>query len=127
MRRRPPRSTRTDTLFPYTTRFRSHVGEAGNLDFAVEVADVADERAIFHRPHVIDGDDVHVARGGDEDVGAPGRIFHRHDFIAFHRRLQPPAGIDFDNQHPPAAIARTRRRTLHDIAEPGAPDALPPQ
>src|SRR3546814_4128738 len=25
MRRRPPRSTRTDTLFPYTTLFRSHV------------------------------------------------------------------------------------------------------
>src|SRR3546814_8606189 len=24
MRPRPPRSTRTDTLFPYTTRFRSH-------------------------------------------------------------------------------------------------------
>src|SRR3546814_17356264 len=24
MIRRPPRSTRTDTLFPYTTRFRSH-------------------------------------------------------------------------------------------------------
>src|SRR3546814_1358721 len=24
MRRRPPRSTRTDTLFPYTTIFRSH-------------------------------------------------------------------------------------------------------
>src|SRR3546814_2168901 len=26
MIRRPPRSTRTDTLFPYTTRFRSTVG-----------------------------------------------------------------------------------------------------
>src|SRR3546814_15133675 len=26
MIRRPPRSTRTDTLFPYTTLFRSHVG-----------------------------------------------------------------------------------------------------
>src|SRR3546814_18728465 len=25
MRRRPPRSTRTDTLFPYTTLFRSHL------------------------------------------------------------------------------------------------------
>src|SRR3546814_7428908 len=24
MKRRPPRSTRTDPLFPYTTRFRSH-------------------------------------------------------------------------------------------------------
>src|SRR3546814_10199254 len=31
MLRRPPRSTRTDTLFPYTTLFRSHgfVGELG--------------------------------------------------------------------------------------------------
>src|SRR3546814_4490664 len=28
MIRRPPRSTRTDTLFPYTTLFRSHEGEA---------------------------------------------------------------------------------------------------
>src|SRR3546814_2660369 len=27
MRRRPPRSTRTDTLFPYTTLFRSGGGE----------------------------------------------------------------------------------------------------
>src|SRR3546814_13742702 len=27
MRRRPPRSTRTDTLFPYTTLFRSGAGE----------------------------------------------------------------------------------------------------
>src|SRR3546814_11517054 len=26
MRRRPPRSTRTDTLFPYTTLFRSNTG-----------------------------------------------------------------------------------------------------
>src|SRR3546814_19367208 len=33
MIRRPPRSTRTDTLFPYTTLFRSHVEarEAGHL------------------------------------------------------------------------------------------------
>src|SRR3546814_20572046 len=28
MHRRPPRSTRTDTLFPYTTLFRSPVDEA---------------------------------------------------------------------------------------------------
>src|SRR3546814_21177439 len=35
MIRRPPRSTRTDTLFPYTTLFRS-VGEA--LTFALMMA-----------------------------------------------------------------------------------------
>src|SRR3546814_12353257 len=28
MIRRPPRSTRTDTLFPYTTLFRSRIGPA---------------------------------------------------------------------------------------------------
>src|SRR3546814_5863472 len=30
MIRRPPRSTRTDTLFPYTTRFRSPESDAGH-------------------------------------------------------------------------------------------------
>src|SRR3546814_6725947 len=30
MIRRPPRSTRTDTLFPYTTLFRSHVEVEGS-------------------------------------------------------------------------------------------------
>src|SRR3546814_2193454 len=29
MIRRPPRSTRTDTLFPYTTLFRAHLGIVG--------------------------------------------------------------------------------------------------
>src|SRR3546814_18556131 len=40
MIRRPPRSTRTDTLFPYTTLFRSgslaHIGR-GQLDGALDV------------------------------------------------------------------------------------------
>src|SRR3546814_10759639 len=37
MIRRPPRSTRTDTLFPYTTLFRSgRAGELGFLDDIVE-------------------------------------------------------------------------------------------
>src|SRR3546814_9272254 len=66
MIRRPPRSTRTDTLFPYTTLFRSHA--LGFLDpqsskFAgvhVELLDVLDHRfaqnALVvadpnHRPH----------------------------------------------------------------------------
>src|SRR3546814_5728971 len=39
MIRRPPRSTRTDTLFPYTTLFRSH-GQR-QLDFPQESFDPA--------------------------------------------------------------------------------------
>src|SRR3546814_969854 len=34
MIRRPPRSTRTDTLFPYTTLFRSRLGDAKVRPFA---------------------------------------------------------------------------------------------
>src|SRR3546814_3813968 len=42
MIRRPPRSTRTDTLFPYTTLFRSHVTGAQHvvLELVRGVADV---------------------------------------------------------------------------------------
>src|SRR3546814_6086233 len=45
MIRRPPRSTRTDTLFPYTTLFRSHedlpdAAEQADGDEAREVEDV---------------------------------------------------------------------------------------
>src|SRR3546814_1454682 len=43
MLRRPPRSTRTDTLFPYTTLFRSHL-EQRRLAGAVG-PDEADDRA----------------------------------------------------------------------------------
>src|SRR3546814_15693162 len=32
MIRRPPRSTRTDTLFPYTTLFRSHLSDQQIVD-----------------------------------------------------------------------------------------------
>src|SRR3546814_8429093 len=36
MLRRPPRSTRTDTLFPYTTLFRSHRRRPAELRDAIE-------------------------------------------------------------------------------------------
>src|SRR3546814_10910877 len=40
MIRRPPRSTRTDTLFPYTTLFRSDVEETLPLDVELPPVDV---------------------------------------------------------------------------------------
>src|SRR3546814_10000315 len=47
MIRRPPRSTRTDTLFPYTTLFRSMVVQSGN-DAAIALAGhVAGSEAAF--------------------------------------------------------------------------------
>src|SRR3546814_8174131 len=55
MRRRPPRSTRTDTLFPYTTLFRSHtliIGPSGGgktvlLNFLMAQTEKTGARQIF--------------------------------------------------------------------------------
>src|SRR3546814_14776253 len=47
MIRRPPRSTRTDTLFPYTTLFRSSPGAPGNAPEALRRL----IRSPFHRSH----------------------------------------------------------------------------
>src|SRR3546814_11246309 len=45
MNRRPPRSTRTDTLFPYTTLFRS-VPPRGQLELDVRQSQIAIKRQI---------------------------------------------------------------------------------
>src|SRR3546814_7113936 len=47
MIRRPPRSTRTDTLFPYTTLFRSYLHRRGRVGGGV----VTRLAATFAKPH----------------------------------------------------------------------------
>src|SRR3546814_3027733 len=58
MIRRPPRSTRTDTLFPYTTLFRSP-DEARRRPPAFDVAHVEEQPAQAAIP------DLPVSEGGD--------------------------------------------------------------
>src|SRR3546814_15246494 len=69
MIRRPPRSTRTDTLFPYTTLFRS--------GRHLEVVEAGDTQALWHgdtKPLALEksaeGDIIVVAEHG-VDVGPP--------------------------------------------------------
>src|SRR3546814_7454199 len=62
MIRRPPRSTRTDTLFPYTTLFRSHGRTAAaSVRFAQPArhdAGGGDARSPPHQPHFGREDDA---------------------------------------------------------------------
>src|SRR3546814_11688993 len=48
MIRRPPRSTRTDTLFPYTTLFRSRAGATGTA-ITLATAQDADQLAAIEK------------------------------------------------------------------------------
>src|SRR3546814_18578994 len=126
MIRRPPRSTRTDTLFPYTTLFRS---QHRRPEQAVEVDDVlADEvvqlglaagrkvleevRAVafaqrLEAAQVADRrvtPDVkvlaRVAGDLDADVGPVAQHVHGAQAAFAHQPLQPP-GLDPDPGHVP--------------------------
>src|SRR3546814_19547634 len=46
MIRRPPRSTRTDTLFPYTTLFRSPAGSIGGESTAALLREARDDEGV---------------------------------------------------------------------------------
>src|SRR3546814_18573960 len=90
--RRPPRSTRTDTLFPYTTRFRSDgldrpalpasamTGDAGK--FGQRRQYVGDMReAVADAPRA----NARMARPGDDQRDAQ-PAFGRGEFIARDRK-----------------------------------------
>src|SRR3546814_11146468 len=78
MNRRPPRSTRTDTLFPYTSLFRSF-GEAGGEHRVVEDAFqpvailrlAGERRQIARQLHVGESDErrLEMRLGGFEALG----------------------------------------------------------
>src|SRR3546814_5296399 len=66
MIRRPPRSTRTDTLFPYTTLFRSRGGD-GHHDDVEELVGSQGVEA---------GSDEHASEAGEERREGPGEGGH---------------------------------------------------
>src|SRR3546814_20912959 len=53
MIRRPPRSTRTDTLVPYTTLFRSKLADCQTAGHARRVEDDIDRGAVREERHVL--------------------------------------------------------------------------
>src|SRR3546814_9302738 len=87
MIRRPPRSTRTDTLFPYTTLFRS--------------AEL--EPLVRHRGHVAQVLD-------DQDAGAQQDRMHRPRPAA---RVVDVHRVDADQRHP--AVTQVGRSVLRQV------------
>src|SRR3546814_2803496 len=86
MIRRPPRSTRTDTLFPYTTLFRSDIGvEAGEperrADGMGKREDPAVSRNFLERPKIEDYRGRHAERdhvGEGIELGAEAALTVHH-------------------------------------------------
>src|SRR3546814_4165057 len=79
MLRRPPRSTRTDTLFPYTTLFRSPLEQRHRIDIGLHLLCVAGHQQLHERlggaialfafhQHIVDLAAVDVADGALDEV-----------------------------------------------------------
>src|SRR3546814_15910572 len=117
MIRRPPRSTRTDTLFPYTTLFRS-------------VPEASSQGAAARRPRRPPGDRFRAVPPGSRQARrlrllvAPlpaGRALVR------RRGGGPPRPRHRELLRAPGAIAdRCRRRVLHADRPPPPPRPRPP-
>src|SRR3546814_13981245 len=102
MIRRPPRSTRTDTLFPYTTLFRSHTvhrllgllsGKTPDFDGAKSL--FAEEsyywaltpvsRPVKGPQAIVDDIEKQMTLGGDLECGLPHAIVSSNNHVVLER------------------------------------------
>src|SRR3546814_8189224 len=79
MIRRPPRSTRTDTLFPYTTLFRSAAYQRANVDVAIILG--KDQKEIFTQF----SPSIAIYTGEDVHNGPPQRPVYAPDHHVVHK------------------------------------------
>src|SRR3546814_14250867 len=129
MIRRPPRSTRTDTLFPYTTLFRSEADlvVAHVVGIARLAADALEPERARVRIQVRDPGDVPVARGdlalalaGGEVVqvqAAPVGLLAEPDELVALRQVTPVARI----QRRPPTLWGAHGFGVHDPASTPRP------
>mmetsp|Transcript_19328 Transcript_19328/g.48276 ORF Transcript_19328/g.48276 Transcript_19328/m.48276 type:complete len:662 (+) Transcript_19328:390-2375(+) len=95
-----------------------------HLDLVVEVTDVAHNGVVLHLRHVLDGDDVLVAGGGDEDVGNGDHLLHRDDLITLHASLQSADGVDLGHVRDGGLSGHGGSRALADISKAANDDFL---
>src|SRR3546814_20747578 len=113
--RRPPRSTRPDTLVPYPTHFRSDLVEVRVVVAGLGVQ--GHEQGDGEGAHVVGQGDAHVAsaRPDVQRVGldAEAAVAGRRDFELLVAMAEPPGAL-----HPDAPLAHLR---LQRGARAGAP------
>src|SRR3546814_16656043 len=103
MIRRPPRSTRTDTLFPYTTLFRS-----GKLR-------KTDQVLLVLRRHKAAGHDVGNGHGQCQQDGIH---THGRSLAADHARHAFSVAIGRAVEKAVEALEKASQKTMHDASTP---------
>src|SRR3546814_1374244 len=99
MIRRPPRSTRTDTLLPYTTLFRSPFLHQGGADHGAEPQRPGRGRALS-------GERRRPGHGGGRPAAHPAGLFGLRE---------DPSGREGNRRRDPADHLKARNRTMVGI------------
>lgn len=89
--------------------------EPGNVDFDVEVTDVADDGVLGHLLEVAADEDVTAAGGGDEDLALGGGLVHGGDLVAGDGGLESVDGVDLSDDNAGSHAAESIGTALADI------------
>src|SRR5215213_340159 len=92
------------------------IAQRSHLNFIVEMANVADDSHVLHLAHVVDGDDIAIAGGGYEDVGAFEDILDALHLKAVHGGLERADGIDLGDNHNGARATQRLGGAFSNIA-----------
>src|SRR3546814_17614309 len=114
MIRRPPRSTRTDTLFPYTTLFRSLEAALHEADHLVAPAGRQDEVGVV----VVELQQPLAPGGEAEEIGL---LLHPLALGAGERDLRASRTVD---QPATGVVGLVSHRTPNDVAAELTPAGL---
>src|SRR3546814_16242266 len=123
MIRRPPRSTRTDTLFPYTTLVRSALR---GLDWSEGRRRAATFMAELGLEHVIEAKIRKMSKGMAQMVPLIGSIVHAHDLTVLD---EPFSGLEPRTQERLATLVPRDHARSAAVPFPhhGMANARPPQ
>merc|ERR1711972_253787 len=71
--------------------------QASHVNFVVKVPDVANNGIVLHELHVLNRDDIEIARGRHENIHLADNFLHGRNLKALHARLQCANRINLCN------------------------------
>ena len=91
--------------------------EPSNVDFDIEVTDVADNGIVRHRLEVLSCQDVTATGGGDENLTLRSSLLHGGDLEARDGSLESVDGVDLSDENAGTHGVESLGATLTDITE----------
>ena len=93
--------------------------EPCNVDFNIEMADVADDGIVLHDGEVRTSDDISATGGGDEDVSLGSGFFHGENLVSLKNGLECVDGVDLSDEDASTHSFQCLGATFADITVSG--------